>query len=159
MRTTLFALFTALVPALGGISPALAQTPTSPVSGARPGNDIGTGQSLPLGNAASNVGPGDTRSLIAPNLPSPAVPAGSPPRAFVEAAQRALVLGRTGEAQQALEQAETRMLDRSVAPSRADQPDQQAGIQAVTAALQSLAAGDRARTQQIIADMLAHMQG
>ena len=51
------------------------------------------------------------------------------------------------------------MLDRSVAPSRANQPDQQAGIQAVTSALQALAAGDRARTQQLIADMLAHMQG
>ncbi len=156
MRYTPFAV---LFSVLAAISPALAQTSTSPVTGARPGNEIGTGQSLPLGNAASNVGPGNTHSLIAPNLPSPEVPPGSPPRAFVEAAQRALVLGRTGEAQQALEQAETRMLDRSVAPSRANQPDQQAGIQAVTSALQALAAGDRARTQQIITEMLAHMQG
>ena len=155
MRYSLLAAFVALA----SMSPALAQTSTSPVTGARPGNEIGTGQSLPLGNAASNVDPGNTRSVIAPNLPSPQVAPGSPPRAFLEAAQRALVLGRTGEAQQALEQAETRMLDRSVAPSRANQPDQQAGIQAVTSALQALAAGDRARTQQLIADMLAHMQG
>ena len=139
--------------------PSMAQTTQNPVTGARPGNEIGTGASLPAGNTTSNVTPGDTKSVIAPNLPSPPVPAGSPPRAYLEAAQRALTLGRTGEAQQALEEAETRMLDRSVPPSRADVPDQRPGVRDVTAALQALAAGDRARTQQLITDMLARMGG
>jgi hypothetical protein len=152
-----YAVLTAAVVALA--LPAAAQTPENPVDGARPGNVIGTGSSLPAGNTTSNVTPGDTKSLIAPNLPSPSVPAGSPPRAYLEAAQRALTLGRTGEAQQALEEAETRMLDRSVVPSRADVPDEQPGVRDVTDALHALAAGDRARTQQIIAGMLARMGG
>ena len=45
----------------------------NPATGARPGNDIGTGMSLPMGNTASNINPTDTRSQIAPNLPSPAI--------------------------------------------------------------------------------------
>ena len=90
--------------------PAAAQTPTSPVTGARPGNVIGTAQSLPDGNSVSNVERSDTRSTIAPNLPSPNLPAGSPPRSYLEAAQNSLKLGRTGETQQALEQAEMRIL-------------------------------------------------
>ena len=42
-----------------------------PATGARPGNDIGTGSSLPMSNRSSNISPGDTTSVIAPNLPSP----------------------------------------------------------------------------------------
>src|ERR1700733_10033962 len=45
----------------------------NPATGARPGNEIGTGMSLPMGNSASNINPTDTRSMIAPTLPSPAV--------------------------------------------------------------------------------------
>ena len=44
-----------------------------PETGARPGNEIGTGSSLPLSDKASNITPQDTTSTIAPNLPSPAV--------------------------------------------------------------------------------------
>ena len=40
-------------------------------TGARPGNDVGTGMSLPMGTHASNIDGQDTRSEIAPNLPSP----------------------------------------------------------------------------------------
>jgi hypothetical protein len=50
-------------------APATPQTPY--VSGARPGNEIGTGQSLPTSNKASNIVPSDTGSVIAPRLPAP----------------------------------------------------------------------------------------
>ena len=55
--------------------PALAQTPAGAngITGAQPGNVIGTGSSLPRSNTASNIGASDTRSNIAPNLPSPAL--------------------------------------------------------------------------------------
>ncbi len=33
-----------------------------PETGARPGNDIGTGESLPLSDKAGNIAPGDTTS-------------------------------------------------------------------------------------------------
>lgn len=139
--------------------PAGAQTVADPVTGARPGNVIGTGQSLPLSDKASNAAPADTRSVIAPRLPTPGVGDDSAPRGFLEAAQKALTLGRTGEAQEALERAESRLLDRSVAPSRANDPSAQPVVAAVGDARRALAAGDRARAQQIITDVLGRLRG
>ncbi len=150
------ALLLALVlPAL----PAAAQTAADPVTGARPGNVIGTGQSLPLSDKASNATSSDTRSVIAPRLPTPSVGDDSTPRAFLQAAERALVLGRTGEAQEALERAESRLLDRSVAPSRAGEPSAQPAVSDVGDARRALAAGDRARAQQIIGQVLSRLRG
>ena len=140
-------------------APVSAQTVADPVTGARPGNVIGTGQSLPLSDKASNATSGDTRSVIAPRLPTPSAGDDSSPRAFLESAQRALVLGRTGEAQEALERAESRLLDRTVAPSRADLPSEQPAVAAVGDARRALAAGDRARSQQIIGEVLARLRG
>ncbi len=87
---------------------------TNPATGARPGNVIGTGSSLPRSNRASNITPSDTRSSVAPNLPSPPIGENASPRAYLIAARGALAAGRTGEAQQSLEMAQTRLLDRSV---------------------------------------------
>ena len=84
-----------------------------PATGARPGNDIGTGMSMPMGTTASNIGPSNTNSPIAPNLPSPEVAEGAPAQTYLIAARNSLAAGRTGEAQQSLEMAETRLLDRS----------------------------------------------
>ena len=139
--------------------PAAAQTVANPDTGARPGNVIGTGQSLPLSDKASNATSGDTRSVIAPRLPTPSAGDDSSPRAFLESAQRALTLGRTGEAQEALERAESRLLDRAVAPSRAGEPSAQPVVAAVGDARRALAAGDRARSQQIIGEVLARLRG
>ncbi len=148
-----------LLAALAFTLPAAAQTVADPVTGARPGNVIGSGQSLPLSDKASNATSGDTRSLIAPRLPTPSAGDDSSPRAFLESAQRALVLGRTGEAQEALERAESRLLDRSVAPSRADTPSPQPVVKEVGDARRALAAGDRARSQQIIGQVLSRLRG
>ena len=99
------------------VSPAAGQPlppGVDPQTGARPGNEIGTGSSLPFSDRASNITPQDTTSVIAPNLPSPPLGANASVRDFLTAARSALVQGRTGEAQQSLEMAETRALDRSV---------------------------------------------
>ena len=136
-------------------SPAMAQTAADPQTGARPGNVIGTGQSLPLSTKASNATAGDTTSVIAPRLPTPEVGDDAAPRAFLEAAQRALTLGRSGEAQEALERAESRYLDRSVAPSRAGMPSEQPAVALVGEARRALAAGDRPRAQQLVAEVLS----
>ncbi len=148
-----------LAATFGFVLPAAAQTAADLATGARPGNVIGSGQSLPLSDKASNATAGDTRSLIAPRLPTPSAGDDSPPRAFLESAQRALVLGRTGEAQEALERAESRLLDRSVAPSRANDPSPQPVVKDVGDARRALAAGDRARAQQIIGQVLARLRG
>ena len=68
----------------------------NPATGARPGNDIGTGMSLPMGTRASNIDAADTRSVIAPNLPSPPLDRNASAADFLRAAQTALQANRTG---------------------------------------------------------------
>ncbi len=130
--------------------PAFAQSVPNTPNGARPGNIPGTGQSLPLSNNASNINAGDTRSSIAPRLPSPDVGEGAPARAYLEAARRALAANHTGEAQEAMERAETRTLDRSVAPSRASDASAQPLIRQISDARAALSIGDRGRAIQIL---------
>ena len=70
------------------------------------------------------------------------------------AAQRALAAGRTGAAQEALERAETRILSRTVDPSRAELPDQAAMAQNVSAARRALGGRDVRGAQAAIAAAL-----
>ncbi len=80
--------------------------------GARPGNDIGTGMSLPRSDTAGNLNAATTHSELAPNLPAP--PGLDTIRDLLMDARDALAARRTGEAQEALERAETRALDRDI---------------------------------------------
>jgi hypothetical protein len=131
----------AAAPAAAGIAPpppALLASPT----GARPDNPIGSGQSLPLSDAASNITPGNSASVIAPRLPDPPLDENAAPADFLAAARQALTAGRTGEGQEALERAESRALDRSVRPSLASQASRQPLVQQITRARDALAAGD-----------------
>ena len=142
-------------------TPVLAQTavPTNaqgvppganPVTGARPGNDVGTGMSMPMGTRASNIDANDTRSTIAPNLPSPSLGPDSSPADYLRAAQASLQAGRTGEAQQSLEMAQTRLLDRSVPLGQTNNPSDNPAVTQISQALQALAARDRAQAMQLI---------
>jgi hypothetical protein len=103
-----------------------------------------------MGTHASNIDQFDTRSQIAPNLPSPAIGPDATPADYLRAAQQALQAGRTGEAQQALEMAETRLLDRSVPMGQGSVPDQNPAVGQISQALRALAAGNRAETMQLI---------
>jgi len=129
-----------------------AQTLQAPA--ARPGNDIGTGQSLPLSSTAGNIVPGDTQNLVAGRLPVPTIDENAPPAAFIEGARQALAAGRTGEAQEAIERAESRALDRSVKPSQASDPSRQPLVQQLRDARMALGAGDKLRTMEILAAAL-----
>jgi hypothetical protein len=130
----------------------------NPETGARPGNEIGTGSSLPLSDKASNISPGDTTSTIAPNLPSPPIGENASVRDYLAAARAALLRGRTGEAQQALEMAETRALDRSVPLFQTNVPDSSSLVGEIGQALQALGGGDRGRAVQIIEAAIGHAQ-
>ena len=123
---------------------------TNPETGARPGNDIGTGMSLPMGTHASNINGSDTRSQIAPNLPTPTVGNAADPVAYLHAAQSSLQAGKTGEAQQSLEMAETRLLDRSVPQGQTDSPSNNQAVTQIRQALAALATGDRAQAMSAI---------
>ncbi len=131
----------------------------NPETGARPGNVIGTGSSLPRSEKSGNISPSDTRSLLAPNLPSPPVAANAPPRDYLVAARAALAAGRTGEAQQALEMAETRVLDRSVPHMQTTGPIDDPLVGEIENALHTLSAGDHARALQIIEAAIPHAGG
>jgi hypothetical protein len=122
----------------------------SPVTGARPGNEIGTGMSMPMGTHASNIDATDTRSTIAPNLPSPPVGPNAGPADYLRAAQASLQAGRTGEAQQSLEMAQTRLLDRSVPLEQTGNPSGNPAVAQISQALKALAAGDRAQAMNLI---------
>ena len=112
-------------------------------------------QAQPITRPASNITPYDARSVIAPALPVPPVPSGDPPRAFLFAARVAVQRGHTGEAQEALERAETRLLDRTLPASAAAIPDRQQAIYAVSAACNALAKRDRPAALAAIDSALA----
>ena len=107
------------------------------------------GAGSPRSNRASNIGPSDTRSEIAPRLPDPAT-ASNTPEAYLAAAQRALASGRTGAAQEALERAETRLLTRSTEASAAATPADMPMVQQIGQARQALAMRDIAGARSAI---------
>lgn len=134
---------------------AFAQTTTSPVTGARPGNVIGTDSSLPTSNSASNITAADTSSPIAPRLPTPDVGDNAGPHGYLMAARTALATNQTGAAEEALERAETRALRGNVLASRADDPSQQPLVKTITQARDALAHGDKAGSLSLIDTALA----
>jgi hypothetical protein len=124
-------------------------SPAAPPARADTPPPIGGG-SLPLSNTPSNISSGNTTSPIAPPLPPPPLDDNAPPAAFLRAARAALLAGRTGEAQEALERAESRALDRAVRRSQADTPSAQPLVRQIAAARQSLADPDRQRSIALI---------
>ena len=127
---------------IGGTAAASAQ------SLIRPGHTPGVGDSYPLSNNASNITSGDTRSPIAPTLPAPAGGQNASLHDLLVDAQRALGAGQTGRAQEALERAETAMLQRSVPVEQANTPDQAPGVTQVKAARDALARRDLAEARR-----------
>ena len=138
----------------GGQAPAPATPPSTAYGAApstvRPGHAPGEGVSYPLSDRASNIGPADTRSTIAPTLPTPALAPGAGPVQYLQAARASLAAGRTGEAQQSLEMAQTRLLDRSVPYNAVNAPSANPAVSQISEALRALGAGDRMRAMQII---------
>jgi hypothetical protein len=126
-------------------APAVAQTMPDAVSG-----------NEPMSTVPTNVAPGDTHTLWSPKLPTPGVSEDAPPSAFVQAAQAAITAGRLGEAQEAIERAESRALDRSVRPSRVNDPSHQPLVQQLAQARQLLAGGDRTGAMRMLDQALAN---
>ena len=109
----------------------------------------------PIGQGASNITRYDSRSTIAPRLPVPPVSPNEPPRSFLLAARTAVERGRSGEAQEALERAETRLLDRSLSRSSVRVPDDRRAVRDIATARRAIAARDRSATLRAIDDALA----
>jgi len=131
---------------------ALAQAPpiADPATGARPGHAAGVGASLPQSNNASNIVPADTRSNIAPTLPASAAGESASPSDYLRSARASLVAGHTGQAQQSLEMAETRALDRSVVPDQAAMPSDSGFVSRISDARHALGNGNSAHAIELI---------
>jgi hypothetical protein len=160
MRSQLLA-FTAL--AVFAAAPAFAQTsyytaPSQGVVRAGPGKVVTGPRSLPsvepLSRSATNIQSSDVRNIISPALPRPPVDPNAGPAAFLQAAQNALAENRTGEAQAALEDAETALLTRSVPQGQVNEPDQSPEVRNVNAALHALAEHDNAQAMNLIQQTL-----
>ncbi len=85
-----------------------------------------------------------------PALPEPDMPAGSRVSDYLKAAENAVAAGRNGEAESALEMAQTRLLDRSVAIGQTGTPIQDPLIGQIYTARQALGANDRQGSLQAI---------
>ncbi len=92
-------------------------------------------QSLPFG--------AEPPPVIAPALPAPALSEDASPTDFLRAAESALAAGRTGEAQESMEMAQTRLLDRSVPLGQTGVQSDQPAVKLISQGLRALAAGDR----------------
>ena len=136
-------------PPLAPYAPPATQSPLAPLPGDAGPADPPLGAVRLRSDTASNSSSADTRSPIAPILPDPAA-TGDDAAAFLRAARAALSGGRTGEAQEALERAESRLLSRDVAPSEASSPASDAASQHVAAARQALSVGNTAAALQAI---------
>jgi hypothetical protein len=132
---------------------AMAQTQTT--DGARPGNDIGTRSSMPLSPYASNITSADTRSTIAPTPPEPSVGPDAQVSALLTSANQAIASGQTGTADEALEQAETQILQRSVPQTQTDYASNDPVVNEIEQARQALGNNDTTGASQQISQILA----
>ncbi|CAH2600143.1 exported protein of unknown function [Rhodovastum atsumiense] len=162
MRNLLLASAALLGLAVGG---AYAQTTSPGLGNASPsgsgtglqdqGSGAWTGGTAPRSNRSSNTGTGDVHSTQAQRLPTPRVGTDADPDQYLRAAQTAITQRRTGAAQEALERAQTRLLDRAVAPSLAAEPVADPLVQQLSDARQALGRGDLAGANRIINQVLA----
>lgn len=142
----------AQLPPPGAVAP-----PPGMPSAAMPGN--APVLSEPMSQGAANV---DTQDQpypqAAPALPAPPIGNNARPEDYLQMAAAALQAGDTGEAQQSLEMAQTRLLDRSVPYGETDRPSRNPAVDRISQALQALAAGDQARCMQLIQMAMADAQ-
>ena len=135
-----------------GATQVLAQSPQP----ARPGHEPGVGDSLPLSDKSSNINAGDTTTAVAPTLPPSGLGPDRSPQDYLREARANLVAtGHTGQAQEAMEMAETRALDRSVRPDRASTPDASRLVQQIHDARMALGHADIAGAIRLIDMALA----
>ena len=158
------------------VTPALAQTTTGQPGLSQEGypqNDMSAGgesagapmgempappSRQPMSRRATNINQGNTHSIISPSLPPTGLGSNATATDYLAVADSALSRNRTGAAQAALENAETYLLNRSVPQGTANQPDQSPAVQTISNALQSLAAGDRRRTRELVRQAMQEAQ-
>lgn len=98
--------------------------------------------------------PSSGGSTVLSPLPTPDT-ANELPSNYLRAAQGALAAGHTGEAREALEMAQTRMLDRAVPLGQTNNPSDNPTVGQISQAIQALSLRDRANCMQLIQTAIA----
>ena len=96
----------------------------------------------------------DRSGLALQPLPSPGLTESASPEDLLRHALAAVVQNRRGEAQEAMEMAQTRLLDRSVPLGRTRDSSDSEAVRQISSARKDLSDGDRAATVQHIEDAL-----
>jgi hypothetical protein len=109
---------------------------------------------LPLAASAQPLTDKEPR-IVRSALPAPDLPENAKPSDLLRAAQGALAAGRKGQAEESLEMAQTRLLDRSVPLGQTHDPSKDPAVQQISQALQALNAGDRTACLQAIQAAIA----
>jgi hypothetical protein len=141
----------------------LLATPASAQTGWGPGTPAPTppasaGVSQPPSPDTNATSSDDAKAIMAP-LPVPNVDPNAPPADFIQAAEVALAAGQTGEAEEAIERAEARLLDRDVDPRRSEDPSHSPVIAQLAQARAALSGGDRVRAVEILEEAHAALAG
>ncbi len=141
---------------LTSMSPIAQTAPgVDPATGARAGHEPGVGESLPRSDKASNISRGDRQTAIAPTLPRSGLGDDATSSDYLRAARASLVAGRSGQAQQSLEMAETRALDRSVPQGETNTPSDSQLVSRIRDALHALGGHSNAQAIAFIDQALA----
>jgi hypothetical protein len=109
---------------------------------------------LPMA-ASAQPGLDTERPVIHSALPAPDLPENAKASDFLRAAQGAVAAGRIGQAEESLEMAQTRLLDRSVPLFRTHDPSKNPAVGQIARARQALSAGDRPACLQAIQAAIA----
>jgi hypothetical protein len=134
--------------ALAAVPARAQQPPASLPNGEGP---VGTGGAgVPLSTKPANLAPSPSGSVIAPRLPSPSLGENATAKDYLMAARKAISQGQLGMAQEALERAETWVLDRSVRPSQVRNQITDPAVEDISGALHALAAQNTAEAQRRI---------
>lgn len=104
----------------------------------------------PVSHDASNIAGMAIHSTVAPPLPSVGLGPNATAADFLEAAAKALTNNQTGVAQQALENAETLLLTRSVPYGTGGTPDQNRAVGNISAARRALGANDLTQALDLV---------
>lgn len=126
--------------------------------GVPPASAYRGGAGAPFSREASNIDRRDTRSVIAPRLPSPG-DVGDSTRAYLRAAERALEQDRTGVAQVAIGRAMTRFLNGAMDAGMGYDALSSDVMHDLVSARQALAANDLRTSHEAVATALDRLRG
>jgi hypothetical protein len=107
-------------------------------------------QAPSMNAGARDIVPADTSTSIKPALPGSGLGVDASSSDYLRSARDSLASGRTGQAQQSLEMAETRALAGSDTPDQAKLPSGRSRVAEIRNALHALGNGDRAQAIQMI---------